>query len=973
MATLAEPAPTQSAADIASLLAEEEIPAKLRCAICNKLATNAFRLPCCDQSICERCQSSLPSACPVCEHSPLSANDCKPNKSLRTTIKVFLRTEAKKRETKQAKERVEAEALSRSVHVVSAPPTEHNQNGNLDLTVVTRETGTPDADSSADHGHAPDLVENVPDQSNKGIEESLQDKFDVEKNGPAEAVIAAREPIEISSVDGRHDIVDVGLMGPSTQANNANGASLVHPSQDMVREFEGIGQGMEGSRDGAPGMGWNGQNGFDAPMQNGMPIGGWGMFTNMTGMPGMNMDPMNMSQGMFGGYDGNGMGMNGMSGMSGLNMGMGMGYNVGQGGFGGWNGQAMWNGGQDKFNPNSHGGLANGMGDYGANAGFHPTAGGYNMQAHGPFNQMNGQQYQNNNYHENFHGQGYIQRGRGVGRGRGFGPNHNRFGFGPAARAVGPTASPHPAGLGYQPHQNRQPIRDTGYAPESEVKVLTHDKEEETKDAVPPAQMSEDIVTPDVAIADKDTQISHPSKSLQQTVPLQAPDDRRDAPSAQGKDDKMMVGTKDIMPPLGPAAMMQGEKAQDFAGRGSNIRGFGRGGPSFRGRGAGAWPNSNNGIPAPATASAGALPSNIPTAPKSFGVINAPKAPKALREGLPNTGASGRGFSILGRGGGLVGAALVPAAAAPITTPKRPSPEPSQARSRSRPRSASPERQTARQDVNSHRDRSRSPSVNNSDRSERRRDRRRRRDDQESNKNEGDDRRRQTKGKPSRDCSVDSGRSQSRSRSRSRTPSSSKRLSQRHERDPHRISRRQRRSHRDRSRDRRRRSKSRTPPPISERKQNHGSDRQRNNAEAEPDPGRHNAQRRGNRNDRNRERDRERNRNHKTGRPAPAVPTKPSSEADAHTREREARNRERLLKEQQRRDELDRDSSRKRERDVGPGGGGGGGGGDGLEDRSKRRKRGRGDRRVSYQYEDDGGAEARAVRIEKEREAARWG
>ena len=42
-----------------SSLTQDEIPFKLRCAICNKLAVNAFRLPCCDQAICENCTSSI--------------------------------------------------------------------------------------------------------------------------------------------------------------------------------------------------------------------------------------------------------------------------------------------------------------------------------------------------------------------------------------------------------------------------------------------------------------------------------------------------------------------------------------------------------------------------------------------------------------------------------------------------------------------------------------------------------------------------------------------------------------------------------------------------------------------------------------------------------------------------------------------------------------------------------------------------
>lgn len=40
-----------------SSLRIEDAPTKLRCATCNKLATNAVKLPCCDQSICERCMS----------------------------------------------------------------------------------------------------------------------------------------------------------------------------------------------------------------------------------------------------------------------------------------------------------------------------------------------------------------------------------------------------------------------------------------------------------------------------------------------------------------------------------------------------------------------------------------------------------------------------------------------------------------------------------------------------------------------------------------------------------------------------------------------------------------------------------------------------------------------------------------------------------------------------------------------------
>lgn len=74
-------------------------------------------------------QSNLLPSCPVCEHSPLSAEDCNPNKSLRTTIKVFLRTAEKKREASRPKETTAAEPAeetqppgSKVEHSASAVP-----------------------------------------------------------------------------------------------------------------------------------------------------------------------------------------------------------------------------------------------------------------------------------------------------------------------------------------------------------------------------------------------------------------------------------------------------------------------------------------------------------------------------------------------------------------------------------------------------------------------------------------------------------------------------------------------------------------------------------------------------------------------------------------------------------------------------------------------------------------------------------
>ena len=43
-------------ADLSSTLVPEEIPAKLRCGLCNLVAVNAVKLPCCETSICDKCE-----------------------------------------------------------------------------------------------------------------------------------------------------------------------------------------------------------------------------------------------------------------------------------------------------------------------------------------------------------------------------------------------------------------------------------------------------------------------------------------------------------------------------------------------------------------------------------------------------------------------------------------------------------------------------------------------------------------------------------------------------------------------------------------------------------------------------------------------------------------------------------------------------------------------------------------------------
>ncbi|KAF3021616.1 hypothetical protein E8E14_013948 [Neopestalotiopsis sp. 37M] len=374
---------TPAQLELASSLAQDELPSKLKCANCNKLAVNAFRLPCCETAICENCQSTLPSSCPVCEHSPVSGDDCTVYKSLRTTIRVFLKTEEKKREAAKPK-------------VNDSPP----------LTPV-EPTPTP----------AP-AVAKLPVEST--LDENATSAPIADSEGQAEQPSASGEPLpstetHLSSEDEPHRD-DESLPQPTDQdANNAEDEAVVPqaPSAGDQQDEPTNGDEVDGqdsskqndedyeeeSGDYPNGAGFDGAS--MNPMQMQMMMMQNSMNPSFGGFPmmgmGMGMDPMAMQNVMMnGGFGAQGMNMNGMN----MNMGMN-GFN---GGSNDWNDQQSW---QDNFNPNATG-MANG--DFGNfNSGFQ---GGYNAGNYGQFN-----------------GQGnYQYRGRG-GRGRGWRGGYSRGGY----------------------------------------------------------------------------------------------------------------------------------------------------------------------------------------------------------------------------------------------------------------------------------------------------------------------------------------------------------------------------------------------------------------------------------------------------------------------------------------------------------------------------------------------------------------
>lgn len=307
----------------------------------------------------------------------------------------------------------------------------------------------------------------------------------------------------------------------------------------------------------------------------------------------MAMDPMAASQGMLGGY---GMNLNGMN--NGMNMGMN--FDAGQGMYGGWDGSQnnMWNGGQDKFNPNA---FANGMGSqYGPSSGF----GGYNNYA-----QMQHQPFPNQDFSNDYYGPGYG-RGNFRGRGRGFVPGgRGRGGFpGSTMHANYPNAH-NPAFQNPNSPSFTQEMPSQGQDGEMASAEPSGTEEKNLENGQGTGDEQDHTTREEPADG---TMGDQPSEKVSADTPATEGFSGADNPQLQG------IPTIDSFDQAN--AMSAG-----FVGMpGQMGPGFGRGymrGPFPGGRGAG-FPGPPFG-PGP----------NMP----GPGVEGAPAAPRAMRQGLPNT------------------------------------------------------------------------------------------------------------------------------------------------------------------------------------------------------------------------------------------------------------------------------------------------------------------------------------------------
>ncbi|KAF3386329.1 hypothetical protein F1880_001669 [Penicillium rolfsii] len=922
--------------DIASTLSQDEIPFKLRCATCNKLAVNAFRLPCCDQSICEPCQASLPDTCSVCAHTPLSPDLCKPNKALRTTLKAFLRTEEKKRE----KERQSAAPVT---PVITTPA----ENDATPTEPASEQKPSNEAPNPIPEAAAPAVVKAVETTNEAPVVDAIAD------TGASEPAVLADEPETNGQTEPDDDQApDAGTApAPDTDAQpTTNGdkpagdeSAPKGPSEQPDANMMNAGPG------GFPDMGgWNGNTNFGGmnpymanPMFN---------FPNGMGMP-MSMDQMAANQGMYG--------MN----MTGMGM-MGMNFN-GQGMYGssGWDGsqQNMWQGGQDVFNPNA---FANGTGPPYGGGGF----GGSNMSYPS-----------NSDYQSGYYGPGYGRGGGYRGRGRGYYPGGpGRGGFG------GP-------GQGHFAHSGNSGLPNGLPAPDGSP-IGTNGTADHTADS---SLMIENAGTDPVSNGNAQTTDGTAETATESSATNNQGQQLQGIPTI----DSLDQGSGPVEP----------DGYQNYMGPG-----YGRGrymrGPMPGGRGGGYW---------------GGIPNSYqPQMPQHPGVEGAPAAPRAMRQGLPNTSVlRQRGFHAHGKASvssntpthSQRGNSEAPQDAARTRSPSK---APSQAQwPGSRSRSPSQDRASRARSPDENRDsqkkidsqgpdtsrqppladrRSRSPSRMSSRRSPRRRDRDEDRDRRSGHRSHRSRRHRSRSDSRSRspvrngdshqadrlkqivDDKEPNGHSKVSSDTGDRGDLAS-RISNGHrsgrdghgrreeERERDRDRERERERDRDRARDTRRRDRDREQDrrdrdrdserdrrPKRDRERERERDRERDRGgERERDRGRERGA------DRERERKRRRDRsespntnaNDRSSQPqARRVKTngeernrdqprtqaaKSESEKDPYTLEREARNRERLLREQQNRGSVKSSNSKSNHR------------------RDSRQERLVGGRRINYKYEDE--------------------
>ena len=138
-------------------------------------------------------QKSLGPFCPICLHEPVSADDCRPNKALRTTVKVFIK---KRGHDKQ--EAVKKEMASKASHALAAPAGTKNDVKSVEQPSQPSMTPTVDVPADTDVN----LTSGPQENSERSPASQLQLGTERKTNGDFSSLEAqkdiARPSVEVS-------------------------------------------------------------------------------------------------------------------------------------------------------------------------------------------------------------------------------------------------------------------------------------------------------------------------------------------------------------------------------------------------------------------------------------------------------------------------------------------------------------------------------------------------------------------------------------------------------------------------------------------------------------------------------------------------------------------------------------------------------------------------------------------------------
>jgi hypothetical protein len=225
-------------------------------------------------------RNSIPKACPLCRHSPLEPDDCNPNKSLKLTVRAFLKGQEKKRAEKerassavQTPKEVDSPAPPASAQ---SPASENHVNGAPEQPVADQPAvgdGGEDGAETAANADAPEVGSSrVMTKVKTKNQADIKNDQEATVDDSVPATENAAEDKEIDSEgDGKQDQKEVG----PANANNAAGWGM----NGQMFPY-GYGANQNGFA-----MGWSQPGVFNPMMQMQMQNnmgGNWG-YQNMMG------------------------------------------------------------------------------------------------------------------------------------------------------------------------------------------------------------------------------------------------------------------------------------------------------------------------------------------------------------------------------------------------------------------------------------------------------------------------------------------------------------------------------------------------------------------------------------------------------------------------------------------------------------------------------------------------------------------